>query len=373
MLHFRLRRLAGVVLAAGLALPAPCAAQAPPPATPADTPSIKVGVLLFADYTIQQQPKIQDAGGNNVTLSAFQIGRSYINVSGNITKNISFRVTPDVARETGVGSSLGGSYTFRLKFAYAQWNLDDHMTKGSYARFGMQPTLWSDFFDNLYRYRFQGQTFEDREASPVSPVPYLPTSDAGASFRYNLPGNFGDVHAALFNGETYTRFEVNDQKSIQVRGTVRPAPGHPVLQGLRVTGFWNHDAYVKNADRRRAIVALTFEHPHVVAGFNYFAATDQTSATTTAIDGRGWSAFVTPRTTRGWEGLFRVDHLEPNTALSTQTKQRTIAGIAYWFAHQGNVSSALLFDVDNVKFDGFSPSPATATQRRIALHALVSF
>ncbi len=65
--------------------------EAPPepaasPAPLADTPAIKVGVLLFADYTVQQQPKIKDApDGNDVTLSQFQIGRSYINVTGNIS------------------------------------------------------------------------------------------------------------------------------------------------------------------------------------------------------------------------------------------------------------------------------------------------
>src|SRR5436190_14089908 len=93
------RRVHGVIVAACLAAPWPCAAQAPAAASPApaDTPSIKVGVLIFADYTVQQAPKIKDADGNDVTLSAFQIGRSYINVTGNVTKNISFRVTPDIA------------------------------------------------------------------------------------------------------------------------------------------------------------------------------------------------------------------------------------------------------------------------------------
>lgn len=365
MAHFLARRLAGVVLAAGLAAPAPCAAQAPAAATaPADTPSIKVGVLLFADYTIQQQPKIKDADGNTVTLSAFQIGRSYINVTGHITRNISFRVTPDIARETGVGSSLNGSYTFRLKYAFAQWNLEDHLTKGSFARFGIQPTPWVEFIDSVYRYRFQGATLEDREG-------FLPSADVGASFHASLPGDYGDFHAAVFNGETYTRPEVNDQKSIQLRGTVRPAPSQPVLRGLRLTGFWDHDAYVKRADRRRAIFGVTFEHPHLNAGFNYLAATDQISTKATAIKGRAWSLFVTPRIARGWEGLFRVDHLEPNTAATAQTKQRTIAGIAYWFAHQGSVASALMFDVDNVKYNAFSP--VKPTERKIAVHALVSF
>jgi hypothetical protein len=359
------RRLAGVVLAAYLAAPASSAAQTPAtPAAPADTPSIKVGVLIFADYTIQQQPKIKDADGNDVTLSAFQIGRSYINVTGNITRNISFRLTPDIARETGVGSSLNGSYTFRLKFAYAQWSLDDHLTKGSFARFGMQPTPWVEFIDNVYRYRFQGPTFEDREG-------FLPSADVGASFRYTLAHDYGDVQAAVFNGETYSRPEVNDQKSVQLRGTVRPAPGHSVLHGLRLTGFWDHDAYVKNADRRRSIVGVTFEHPHLHAGFNYFAAKDRTSATRAATDARAWSAFVTPRTARGWEGLLRFDQLEPTKAVAAQKKKRLIAGVAYWFAHEGPVTSALMFDVDHTTFDGFSP--AQPAQRRIALHAMVSF
>jgi len=74
------------------------------------------------------------------------------------------------------------------------------------------------------------------------------------AFHYGLPGDYGDVQASVFNGETYARPEVNDQKSVQIRGTVRPAPGQAVLRGLRVTGFWDHDAYVKSADRQRAIV-----------------------------------------------------------------------------------------------------------------------
>jgi hypothetical protein len=344
----------------------PCAAQAAPaaPAASPDTPSIKLGVTIFADYTVNQQPKIKDADGNDVTLSAFQITRSYINVTGNITRNILFRVTPDIARETGVGSSLNGSYTFRLKYAYAQWNLDDHLTKGSFARFGMQPTPWLEFFDGVYRYRFQGPAFEDREG-------FLAFADTGASFHYSLPKDYGDLQAAVYNGEGFTRAEVNDQKSLQLRGTVRPFPSQPALHGLRLTGFWDQDAYVKNADRHRAIVGVTYEHLHLNAAFDYLAATDQTSASASAVQARGWSAFVTPRTSMGLEGLLRFDHLEPNRSLSEQTRFRTIAGVAYWFPHQGNVSTALLFDVDNLKLDGFLP--AQPTQRKIAVHALVNY
>src|SRR5205085_12556945 len=130
---------------------------------------------------------------------------------------------------------------------------------------------------------------------------------------------YGDLQASVFNGETYARAEVNDQKSVQLRGTVRPLPSAGVARGLRVTGFWDHDAYVKSADRRRAIVGVTFEHPYLHAAFTYLDAKDQASATKTAINSRAWSFFATPRIAKGWEGLLRVDHLEPDQA-TAQTR-----------------------------------------------------
>lgn len=355
--------LAAVLLAAG----APCRAQVTPAAgstPPDDTPSVAVGVQIFADYTVVQQPKMNDADGHQVTFNAFQIGRSYINVTGNISHSIAFRVTPDIARETGTGTSLNGSYTFRLKYAYVQWNLDDHLTRGTFARFGMQSTPYFNLFESVYRYRFQGTGFLEREG-------FMASSDAGASFRYNLPNDYGDIETGFYNGETYREAEVNDQKAFMVRGTGRPLPKHPVLRGLRLTAFLNKDAYVRDADRTRAMFTATFEHKYLHAAFEYLAATDQTSVTKPAVDARGWSMFVTPRSAVGWEGLLRFDHLVPNRSLKAQVHERTIAGAAYWFPHQGGVSTALMFDVDNATFDGYTP--ALPTQRRYAVHALLNF
>ena len=359
-----------VLTAAGLAIAVPCAAQVTPAAgytPPDDTPSIKVGAVIYTDYTIQQKPKIKDADGNEVTSSAFNVGRAYINITGNISHNIAFRVTPDITRASGTAdTSLNGSYAFRLKYAYAQFNLDDQLNPGrtgAWIRLGMQQTPWVDFMEGIYRYRFQGTIFEEREG-------FLSSSDVGASFHYSLPGNYGEVHAGLYNGETYTRPEANDQKGFMLRGTLRPFRMHPVLRGLRFTGFYDKDAYVKNADRTRGIVGATFEHKYLTASVDYLGATDRSSATRDAIDARGYSIWAIPRAPNGWEGLIRYDHLEPNTGLSG-TRTRAIGGVAYWFPHEGNVSTALLFDIDQANFDDFAiPQP---TQRRIGVHALVSF
>jgi hypothetical protein len=366
--HLTFPRLLGGALAALLISAVPCKAQVTPAAgytPPDDTPSIKVGVTIFADYTVQQQPKVVDPVDKSlVTLNQFQIGRSYINVTGNISHSIAFRVTPDVTRETAVGSSVDGSYVFRLKYAYLQWNLDDHMTHGSWARFGQQQTPYVGWMEGIYRYRFQGTIFEEREGT-------LSSSDVGASFHYNLANNYGDLHAGVYNGETYTKPELNDQKGWMVRGTVRPLPMSEILRGLRVTGFFDHDMFAKKDERRRGLVSVTFEHPYVNAAFDYLSTKDQPNALSSAADGRGWSVWLTPKTTIGWEGLVRFDHFKPDKSFPGRKRERTIAGVAYWFPHQGTVSTALLFDVDNATFDGFTQ--VQPKRRLIAVHALLNF
>jgi hypothetical protein len=354
-----------IALAVSLMVAQPALAQSQPPAGPTaadDRPSAEIGVTLFTDYTVQQHPKILDSDGNAVTFNQFNVGRAYINVTGKISRAVAFRITPDVARETGTGSSLNGSYTFRLKFAYAQFNLDRWTRTRAWVRLGLQPTPWVDFINSVYRYRFQGGPLEEREG-------FMQSSDAGASFAYPLPGGYGDIHTGYYNGEAYGHTEFNDQKGFETRATVRPFPGRSFLQGLRVTGFYDHDAYVKHAERSRAVAAVTFEHRRLNAGFSVLNASDRSSVTLAAIHSRGYSLWGTPRTSKGWEGLLRYDQLEQTEG--SGTKKRTVAGLAYWFPHQGTVSAAVMFDVDSVTYhDAQVPRPP---ERRIGVHTLVTF
>ena len=65
----------------------------------------------------------------------------------------------------------------------------------------------------------------------------MPSSDAGVTFHTNFPNNFGEFHVGVFNGEGYGKAEVNDQKSVQIRATLRPMPGGSIAaKGLRITG-----------------------------------------------------------------------------------------------------------------------------------------
>ncbi len=332
-----------------------------------DTPSIKFGLTLFADYTYQQKPIVADADGNDINPSSFNVTRTYLNFTGQVSHLVAFRVTPDITRETGAGSSVNGSLTYRVKYAYAQLNLDDWLPKGTWVRFGILPTLYVDSVEPIYRYRFQGGYFTEREG-------FTPTSDAGISARTALPGNYGDLQVGLYNGEGYQRAEVNDQKSLQGRVGIRPLPQHAWLRGWRVQGYYNRDHVVKNADRTRAIFNTTFENAWVNAGFDYVRAKDQASAASNPIETTGWSIWATPRIPRAdgssWEALLRHDRVEVTT-MPGGNARRTIAGVAFWFPRHAGVAAAVMLDMERVVFEDFAPS--RPTQQRIAVHTLVAF
>jgi len=358
-------------------MPAIAFAQVTPAAgftPPDDTPSVKVGVTMYVDYTYTQNPQSTDADGNVVNPGAFNVGRSYINITGNISHVVAFRITPDIVRQSGLvnlgqGSSVSNdSLVFRIKYAFAQINLDDWMTKGSWARFGIHQTPLLDYEEGIYRYRFQGTTFTEREG-------FYNSSDGGASFHYNLPSNYGDIHVGVYNGEGYSKTDPNDQKAVEIRGTVRPfARQAPILRGLRLTGFYFGDNYIKNAERTRAVGQVTFESRYLNAGFDAIKAHDQPSIRTADVEASGWSWWATPKKPfdngSSWEALLRYDQLQPD-ALVPADRTRTIVGVAYWFPHQGSVSTSLMLDYDGQTYNGFLP--ARPAQKKIAVHGLVNF
>jgi hypothetical protein len=378
----------GLFVGSAAAQVTPAAGYTPPD----DTPSIRLGMTLFPAYVFQTDPEIIDADGLTVHRNGFDVLRAYINVTGNISHLVAFRITPDITRQSSLltltppNAVSSDSLVFRIKYAYAQFNLDDWMTRGSWVRFGIQQTPWVDFEEGIYRYRFQGTVFAERVPLPTT----MTSADAGISFHYNFTSNYGDVHFGLFNGENYQRVELNDQKGFEFRGTGRPfARGMPVLRGLRAHFVWYADNYAGSDERRRVMGNVTFEHNYVNAGFDYLDAKDQTLATASVVSSNGYSIWATPRypmaNGSSWEALLRYDHWVPNTSsdpalpatspvpgvtpFKDQKQNRTIVGVAYWFPHQGNVSTAILLDYDAQSFDNITTTPSKA----VSIHGLLNF
>ncbi len=368
--------LSGALLAASSAdaQVSPAAGYTPPD----DTPKIGVGVTIFADYTYNDAPTIKDSDGNTVSKSEFEVRRAYINVTGQLNHLVAFRITPDIASRFATSTSVNlpsgssanastnydGGLVFRLKYAFGQLNLDGPLkSQGSWVRLGQQQTPYVDFMEGIYRYRFQGTIFSEREG-------YLSSSDVGLSGHYNLPSNYGDVHLGYYNGDTYGKAEVNDQKAFQVRGTLRLLPRQKVLKGWRLTAFYDHDSPVRDGDRQRFIANTTFEHPYVNLGFDYLDAKDQLSATKPAVKSNGWSVWLTPRTKIGIEGLFRYDDLKPNEGVDAR-KKRTLVGVAYWFKlPKPGLAAAILGDYEEVKYDTALAKP---TEKRYEIKTLFNY
>ena len=293
-----------------------------PPAQPSPV-TVKVGGTVFGEYVfsnVDPQP------------SAFAINRAYINVTGTFTPQLSFRITPDITRDAS------GSQNYRLKYAYGQY------TRGPlWLRFGMQQTPYIDYVESIYRYRFQGSIFVDREG-------FLSSSDNGISARYAFAKDRGEIHAGYYNGEGFARAESNDTKAFQVRAAYRPIAG----KGWRVAAFADFDR-ADAQPRDRWVVNTTYEHARGNAGLEYLSAQDR-------IDSHGWSAWATPRLTKNWEVLLRMD------SLNTNDKRRDIEGVAYWLDNlPKGASAAVLVDRDHVTQDG------RADETRYAVHLLLSF
>lgn len=232
----------------------------------------------------------------------------------------------------------------RLKYAYAQLGLDGWLPKGSWVRFGMQQTPFIDFTEQTYHYRFQGSIFPEREG-------YFNSADVGVGFRYAMPAGYGDVHAGIYNGEGYNKTELNDQKSFQVRTTLRPLPKSALWKGLQTTLFYNGDHYVADANRQRLIAQAMFEHKRFSAGVDVMSTKDRTSARSAELEGRGWSAWATPKFGKGWELLLRHDQNRPDRSVDVD-RRRDILGIAYWLPNLQKVTSSVLLDYDSLAVTG---------------------
>jgi hypothetical protein len=87
--------VAVTTLPAGAALAQVTPAAGFPP--PDDNPSVRIGGVLFGDYTRTLEPEVADGDGNRVEAHSFNVMRAYLNVTGQVNHLIAFRITLDAA------------------------------------------------------------------------------------------------------------------------------------------------------------------------------------------------------------------------------------------------------------------------------------
>jgi hypothetical protein len=292
------------------------AQSAQPPASPAepDYPIIRIGVLSYVQYDAELK--------NRDAFNAFDLTRGYVNINGQLSKNVRFRLTPDVRRVTD--SSLAGTLVLRVKYAFVE--LDNVKAARSWVRFGAHQTPWLDFEESIDRYRVQGTMFSEREG-------LIPgSSDFGVGY-FTPVGKYVDIQTGVYNGEGYAQTDANKYKSAQGRLTLRPFAGRGVANGFRLSGFYSAGWYAADRPRRLGIVMGSFDHTHLVGTLQYLKATESPSAVAPRdIDRNGSSGFLEIRQgMNGWAALARLDLLDSDEALANNSQRRIIAGGAYWF------------------------------------------
>ena len=168
------------------------------------------------------------------------------------------------------------------------------------------------------------------------------------------------------------RRELQPRRAQRSEGVPCPRHGpaaagwHPALRGLRVTGFYDTDAYVKDAERRRGIVAVTFEHPYVNAAFEYLATDGSDRATAgRRSTAEAMSVWVTPKTPQtGGKGCCGSTTSSRDTDAATRAREtahhrrRAPTGSRI----RAPSRPALLFDFEQVDNNDFAP--ARADERR---------
>ena len=159
----------------------------------------------------------------------------------------------------------------------------------------------------------------------------MTSADAGASFHYNFPSNYGDVHVGVYNGENYNRSRgrtIRRPSRFAARSGRSPRRHAGAARPARAPGSTTTTTTSRTQSGRARSGSVTFEHQYLNAGFDYLSANDQTSGDQApTVEGRGYSILGDAEAAeepmgRRWEALLRYDHLTPNT------EHRDVAGRA---------------------------------------------
>lgn len=325
-------------------------------------PRVKVGGLWYLSY--------QNGTSSGEDFSRFVIKRGYINIEAKINSYLSARITPDVVQRVEPGD-----VEVRLKYAYAKFASTRDwgpITKPE-LEFGIVHMPWLDFEEHVNLYRMQDTMFMER-------VGLFNSADFGVTAMALLggtmpeeyqnkvsshyPGRRGSFAFGIYNGGGYHAAEVNYEKTLEGRVTLRPLPDR--LPGLQFSYFGldgQGNVAEEGPDWRVNAIMASYQHELVVLTGQWMTATGNQRGGAVAPSGEatdtgGWSVFAEAKLTPSWSLIGRVDWYDPDKALEDNLQRRYIAGVCY---HLGG-GNDLLLDYDRVEFETSGRSPDDRVQ-----------
>ncbi|QJA06533.1 hypothetical protein FVE67_06870 [Thermosulfurimonas marina] len=251
---------------------------------------VKFGTLTYLDYTNGYGPF---DNGKEEGQSYFTVMRAYFNFKKKINSWLSFRFTPDIHP----GNER--SYDLRIKYAYAQFKLPDFgFLTDLKMEFGQGHFPWLDFEEHINPYRMQGcmpreffGTFNsaDRGVSIAGNLGGKLDADFVKRLTAHYPiynhyaGKYGTFWLSYMNGSGYSSEEVNENKAVELRLTLRPFPhstsGMFPLAGLQFSYFGIYGegnravAGLGDPDYTVNLFMLSYQHPWFMVAAQYSTST----------------------------------------------------------------------------------------------------
>ncbi len=274
---------------------------------------LKVGVLGYADYSAGERALPHD---RQESFNRFSLTRGYLTIKKRINPWLGARITTDIHRDDT------GDYKIRLKYLYGEIRpRDEGPLTNMKMEIGQGHNPWLDFEEHINPYRCQGTMAIERAG-------VFNSADLGVSIRGNIAGKlanasaktgnhhydgrYGSWHVGVYNGSGYHAQEVNGNKAVEGRFTLRPMPD--VLPGLQLSYFGvygeGNNGAADNPDYRVNLGMLSYEHPMGILTAQYFKTKGNAAGTWVntrgnALNTEGYSFF----------GRIRLSFITPDLAL----------------------------------------------------------
>lgn len=224
----------------------------------------KVGTLFYSDFAYypktgfgpQFLTQLNPPGPGNDNYTSFDVTRTYVNLFFSPTEDWTFRLTPNIYRSVGsvnqkfgktgaIGSNLNGNLSFRLKYAYLDYNTplahvpDDAPILPAFREakvtFGQLPNPLIAWEEDLYGYRF----------TSLVPWNYTSLSSTQTGLAFHGPVKvdklqYADYDFGVYTNASFHAQEGPDTKQGMGRLSVYPLGATSRFDGLGITAFYDY-------------------------------------------------------------------------------------------------------------------------------------
>jgi len=315
--------------------------------------------------------KFQNGERSEKAFSEFGISRGYITIKKKLSDRFSARITPDITIDKE-GDGLG-DLEMRIKYCYLQYKMKDiGLFSKPYFEFGVVHRPWIDFEQKINRYRVQSEMYFDRydivnSADLGFAFFTLLGGEVNSDYKKNVnkgyPGKYGSISVGVYNGGGYHAVEMNTNKIIEGRLSIRPLP--VLLTGLQFHYYGIHGKgnteMAPKFDMKSGIVS--YENRYFVMTGTYFESTGNYKGTAienipgTIVAGEekvnsykqdGYSAFAEIKFYDKKIGLVgQYDRFNRKRLSGVVSSERIMGGFAYYYVKKCKI----LIDYERYKDD----------------------